>query len=93
MKPKFQHDCERCTFLGYFYGYDVYKCDTRIVARCGADSSEVYSQLMQSIVDNFETETWATLQVDRAMMAAITCCYLNRVPRFQLIAEELEKIA
>lgn len=93
MKPKFQHDCACCKFLGHFYGYDVYKCATRIVARYGDEHGEIYAQLMQSIVDDFETEKWATFQVNRAMMAAITCRYLNRTPRFQLIAEELEKIA
>jgi hypothetical protein len=26
MKPKFKHDCERCTFLGNFKGFDLYFC-------------------------------------------------------------------
>jgi len=26
MKPKFQHDCTLCKFLGHFDGHDVYYC-------------------------------------------------------------------
>jgi hypothetical protein len=25
-QPVFRHDCDACTFLGHFYGRDVYVC-------------------------------------------------------------------
>jgi hypothetical protein len=46
MKPKYQHDCDQCKFLGQFYGFDVYTCvgsDPSIIARFSSDGPDYYS--------------------------------------------------
>jgi hypothetical protein len=51
-KPRFAHDCERCTFLGRFDEYDLYFCGstvsvtgTTVIARWGNDGPEYSSGL------------------------------------------------
>ena len=49
---KFVHDCEKCLFLGHFYGNDVYICEDSIIARDGNEPCE-YRSTMLSILRNF----------------------------------------
>ena len=63
MSPKFQHDCEKCRFLGHFHGHDIYICKatelsySNILARYGNDGPEYASDflghLQQKLVDDF----------------------------------------
>jgi hypothetical protein len=36
-KPIFEHDCEKCIFLGHYEGYDLYFCknEPTVIARYG----------------------------------------------------------
>jgi hypothetical protein len=55
MKPKFQHDCDKCEFLGHYFDHDVYVCLPQgfescegatagsIIARHGDDGPEYAS--------------------------------------------------
>lgn len=81
MKPKFEHNCEDCKFLGHFYAHDVYRCDGSVIARYSDEPSEYSSMLASSLVDILGTDNWSECQADRAMVAAITCQHLNGVPR------------
>lgn len=81
MKPKFEHDCESCKFLGHFYGHDVYTCENSVIARYSNEPSEYSSMPVSSLIDSLGTEQWAGDRADRAMVAAITCQHLNGVPR------------
>jgi len=42
MKPKFEHDCEVCVFLGHYLEHDLYCCPKGpdILARYGDEGSE-----------------------------------------------------
>lgn len=53
MKAKFTHDCDRCQFLGHYFGHDVYVCNGggntlmgmgSIIARYGDDGPDYASQ-------------------------------------------------
>ena len=65
--PKFTHDCEACTFLGPYQGYDLYVCDTSVIARFGNDGPE-YSSLPISVV---ETTTGRRHHVNRPLIEAL----------------------
>ncbi len=41
--PKFKHDCKHCKFLGSHDGYDLYFCDTTVVARFGNEDPQYTS--------------------------------------------------
>jgi hypothetical protein len=47
MKPKFEHDCDDCVFLGHYLENDLYYCpkEPTILARYGADGPEYTSGL------------------------------------------------
>jgi len=51
-EKKFVHDCDKCTFLGHFYGNDVYICKDSIIARDGNEPWE-YGSTMLSMLRNF----------------------------------------
>ncbi len=46
-KPRYEHDCESCTFLGQFYEYDLYFCLkghlSTVIARYGHEGYEYLS--------------------------------------------------
>ena len=51
-KPRFTHDCKRCTFLGQFGEFDLYHCDQfqwsripTVIARYGNEPWEYASGL------------------------------------------------
>lgn len=45
--PQFEHDCDSCTYLGQFEGYDLYFCQQgtlpTVIARFGNDGHEYLS--------------------------------------------------
>jgi hypothetical protein len=41
VKPKYEHDCDKCTFLGPYREYDLYVCDGTVLARYGSGSRYV----------------------------------------------------
>lgn len=43
--PRYQHDCECCTFLGPFEKFDLYGCDDTVIARYG-DQGDYVSGFM-----------------------------------------------
>lgn len=43
MKPKFKHDCQKCTFLGHIDNYDHYICGDIFVSRYGNENHEYTS--------------------------------------------------
>jgi len=47
MKPRFQHDCDKCIFLGHFNEHDVYFCPKSnggsLLARYGDDGPDYAS--------------------------------------------------
>lgn len=98
MKPKFQHDCDCCEFLGHFYGHDVYKCKSgSVIARHSNELSEYSSMQSSVLIDSLGTEQWAGDRAERAMVAAITCQHLNGVPRhmprFRDIADVMRAVS
>ncbi len=55
MTAKFKHDCDRCMFLGHFGGYDVYRCNQKVLgvtylARCSDDPGD-YSSYPKEIFE------------------------------------------
>lgn len=81
MKPKFQHDCETCTFLGHFYDHDVYMCGHNIVARYSDEPSECSSWLRSLFVDTLVSEGWEVSKAALAIVAALSCQALGDTPR------------
>lgn len=62
-RPQFQHDCDKCLFLGHYDGFDVYICiasnngDGSIIARHGDDGPDYAStpiKLLERILSNPE---------------------------------------
>lgn len=55
MQPKFQHDCNKCEFLGHYYDHDVYICEreefprSSVVARYG-DDGPAYASMPSCIL-------------------------------------------
>jgi len=37
----FEHDCDRCLFLGHYDGYDLYACSDTLIARYGLDGDYI----------------------------------------------------
>ena len=81
MKPKFQHDCETCAFLGHFYDHDVYTCGHSLVARYGDYCSENASWPKSIFVDGLVSEGWLENPASRAVVAALSCQALGDTPR------------
>ena len=53
VKSRFQHDCDKCLFLGQDKEHDFYFCDSRlptVIARYGNDDSEYASGLESALV-------------------------------------------
>ncbi len=48
-QPRFQHDCDDCTFLGRFEDYDLYHCDLgvcpTVIARFGDEGPQYTSSI------------------------------------------------
>ena len=61
-KPKFQHDCSNCEYLGTFFDLDVYLCRSRsanvlggsLIARHGDDGPDYASTPICVLLDQFE---------------------------------------
>lgn len=84
MKPKFQHDCENCEFLGHFHDHDVYKCGQSgksLVARFSDEGSEYASWPRAIFVDMLGNEDWSEIPAARAIAAALSCHALGDTPR------------
>ena len=47
MKPKYQHDCQECEFLGHYNNHDLYSCSNgpTLIARYGDDGPDYKSGL------------------------------------------------
>lgn len=57
--PKFQHDCDTCTFLGTFFDHDVYHCGNNmgngsIIARYGSDGPEYASMPLDALKSSLQ---------------------------------------
>ena len=52
MKPRYKHDCDECTFLGPYRGFDLYVCDWTVIARFGDDDPDYKSGLEVSKSDD-----------------------------------------
>lgn len=81
MKPKFEHDCEDCAFLGHFYDHDVYRCGRSILARYGNEGGEYQSMPKSALIDSLGTQSWSEDAGFRAMVAALSCQVLGDTPR------------
>jgi hypothetical protein len=73
MNPQFQHDCDRCKFLGHFFGHDVYVClsdeSTRggayygtTIARFSSEPSEYHSSPLHMMEGDFIRENEEQLE-------------------------------
>lgn len=80
MKPKYQHDCEDCTFLGHFYDHDVYTCRKSVIARYGDQGSQYWSLPRHAFAQVMGSEQWAEDQHMRAMVAALCCHEIGELP-------------
>ncbi len=54
--PKFEHDCDLCTFLGEYQRHDLYFCDKctagpTLIARYGSEGKQYTSGLELAAVD------------------------------------------
>ena len=58
MKPRFQHDCDNCVFLGHYEGHDLYYCprEPTVIARYGGGGPEYTSGLPFANFPMAETE-------------------------------------
>lgn len=81
MKPKFQHDCDCCTFFGHFHGHDVYQCGTSLIARHSDEGSEYASWPKSMFVDMMARGGWPEDAALRAIAAALSCHALGDTPR------------
>jgi hypothetical protein len=63
-KPLFQHDCDKCEFLGHFFDHDVYICSPQgfetcvgktasVIARYGDNGPEYTSSLVSVLKEQF----------------------------------------
>lgn len=66
-KPKFQHDCDTCRFLGHWFGHDVYYHDAdhqmerNVVARYGDEGWEYTSMCAAAMLPNVrDNPEWQT---------------------------------
>lgn len=92
MKPKFQHDCESCEFLGHFYDHDVYRCGKSLVARYSDEGSEYSSWPKSVFVDTLAHESWATSKSALAIAAALSCQALGDTPRQTQRFEDISEV-
>jgi hypothetical protein len=81
MKPKFQHDCDCCTFYGHLYDHDVYQCGKSLIARHGNEGGEYASWPKAVFIDVLARESWAEDKASRAIAAALSCQALGDTPR------------
>lgn len=80
MKPKYRHDCSKCTFIGTFCTFDLYFCSAQlqgtVVARGSSDPSDYASGLftaeaipLEKIIRDFEGDGFSGI-------AALRVAYL-----------------
>ena len=55
-KPKFQHDCEKCQFMGHYLDHDMYYCDQSefsptVVVRYGSQGPEYQSGIFEHLTE------------------------------------------
>jgi hypothetical protein len=92
MKPKFEHDCENCTFLGHFYDHDVYQCGKSLVARYSSEGSQYWSMPQSLVVDSLGRDGWQEDQGMRAVVAAIFCRNVGELPAEQRKCESIHDV-
>lgn len=57
----YNHDCERCYYLGNFKNHDLYFCDESVIARYGNLDHEYKSLLckvLENVPEDFEPKLW-----------------------------------
>ena len=63
-KPKFDHDCDNCQYVGNFKEYDLYFCNTTptVIARYGNEGSEYASGMVFATPEGIESLYQAKLK-------------------------------
>jgi len=65
MKPRFQHDCDNCIFIGHFHNHDVHICPhdslvgSFVIARYGNDAPDYASAptcVIKAILEDKESK-------------------------------------
>ena len=57
-KPRFEHDCDKCKFIGQLENFDIYTCGNRsIIARCSSEDSDYGSYNIGCMTQEY----WVTL--------------------------------
>lgn len=48
----FEHDCDKCQFLGQYIGHDLYSCGDSVIARNGDQGDEYMSSPVEYARDH-----------------------------------------
>ena len=65
-KPRHEHDCSQCTFLGYYNEYDLYFCPQHgvptVIARFSSHGPDYTSGLHSQLPQLIEAENRAIIE-------------------------------
>ena len=85
MKPKFDHDCTKCVFLGHWEDADLYACPSQntVIARFSSDAADYKAGLVFTATDPHLAIAFARahqVNIQLAFTSFRELCEIQRYP-------------